>query len=313
MPAPQPNEEHRTSSIALIQRLSDLARELKSFDMASKIDARSARPPAVPPLTPTGTREMDSIANTVRAAMHVYERHINRLRANVSESASLRIDATDPAVHRVTVLSCEVTRLRGSIMQGDPADAMRTLGRHLTLAGNIVQQGGGILHVVNATSFLGIFGITEDDRTRHAIDACECGLKLLSGVDQFNSWQRKHGQAPIRCSIGIHTGDVIIGNITDGAQALTGIVGLPVHVATHLHILADAQVRPLLVSSTTADLVADELDSTVCGDTEVAIEGERSSAFAIDAPPPHVDYRDLLNEIFPADPDIDEGDAPDTP
>jgi class 3 adenylate cyclase len=313
MPAPQPNDQHRTSSIALIQRLTDLARELKRFDMASKIDARSAKPPVVPPLTPTGTREMDSIANTVRAAMHVYERHAERLRAGASESASLRVDATDPVVHRVTVLSCEVTRLRSSIMQGDPSDALRTLGRHLTLAGHIVRLSGGMLHTVNATSLLGIFGMTEDDRTRHAIDACECGLKLLSGVDQFNSWQRKHGEAPIRCSIGIHTGHVIIGNISADTQALTGIIGLPVQVATHLHILADAQVRPLLVSSTTADLVADELDSTACGETEVAIDGEHSSAFAIDAPPPHVDYRDLLNELFPAEPEPGEDDAPDTP
>lgn len=298
-------DQNRASLETLIRRLADVARTLKAFDESSAHDPRTAVLPEFATLTPTGSRDTNAVARTVGVIADVYGRHIERLRSYVPTPALADIAQT-PSLHRVTVLSCELSRIRPSLLAMEPADATITLSRYAELMGSVVDDNDGVFHGMTASSFLGIFGLDGEEPAEHAHKACWCGLEILAALDQFNAWQKRHGGKPVRCCIGVHTGTVLVGDVPSGASSVVGIVGTPVKVAVALQGLADGGVRPMLISAPAADSLAGELDATVCDDLTVESEGETLSVYAVDAVPPHVDYRTFLDGLFPSEAPLEE-------
>jgi class 3 adenylate cyclase len=308
MSAGPSDSAYRKSVMKLIKRLTGVARVLKDFDKESEADPRRAELPDLDSLAPNGTREVDTVASTIEVSFDVFRRHAERLSRRTPETW-LANYAGAPAYRRLSVLSCDLTRVRASLLTDEPESAVVALSRYGTLMSHVINGNNGMFHPLTATGFLGVFGLdAEEDNRNDAFDACTCGLQIISALDQFNTWQRRFDSRSFRCSLGVHTGSVLLGEVTVGRRTNVSVVGAPVRTAMLLNGLADEDIRPLYISDTTADELAGELDTLQCDGLKVDSDGEKLSVHKVDAMPPHVDYRAILSELFPREELLEEED-----
>jgi len=301
MSGDQSGPEYRESLMRLIRRLAEVARTLKRFDEESAQDPRSATLPQFDGLTPNGTREVDTVANTISVTLNVTRRYAERLRATLTDGPLMERNEKN-MVRRVTVLACDLPRVRNLVQQSDPDSAFETFSRYAALSERVVEDNGGKLHRLTPTTFIAVFGLRADsDYSNAAHDAVQCGLRLLSAIDQFNTWQRQIEGVPLRASIGVHTGSALIGRICGDGGVTQGVAGEPVRVATGLSALADSGIRPLLISGETANELAGRLETRLCDDVTIASDGDDLTVYRVDSMPPHVDYGTLLDELFPCE------------
>ena len=143
------------------------------------------------------------------------------------------------------------------------------LSLHNALVRSALDQHDGIEVDRHGDGFFAVFRTTSD-AIRAAVD-----LQRSAGAA---AWPQG---APVRISMGIHTGDAEVG--------VDGYVGLPVHEAARLAQTADG--GQVLLSATTAGLVADELDPALrihdLGEWPLAGFDGRRRIYALTASPDH--------------------------
>lgn len=89
----------------------------------------------------------------------------------------------------------------------------------------------------------------------HAQKSVLAALEMNTRLVKVNDWLNSQGAEPIRTGIGIHTGDVIIGNIGSEKKLDYTVIGDNVNLASRLEGLTKEYRVPILISQTTYDAV----------------------------------------------------------
>lgn len=76
--------------------------------------------------------------------------------------------------------------------------------------------------------------------------ALQCGLEMREGMGSFNQAAREEGFPELDIGIGIHAGEVVVGNIGSETRAKYGIVGSPVNLTQRIQ--SEAGPGELVVS-----------------------------------------------------------------
>lgn len=99
-----------------------------------------------------------------------------------------------------------------------------------------------------------------------ATDAVECAIQMQRELRRVSQENLAEGLPEIGMGIGIHTGQVIVGNVGPEARAKYGIVGSPVNLAQRLESIAGK--GEILVSAQTYEKLPDTTrivrNSAVC-------------------------------------------------
>ena len=133
----------------------------------------------------------------------------------------------------VTILMAD---LRGFTRIADTYDAeqtMKLLNRFFGDMARIILRYDGTIDEFLGDGILTIFGVPEkhpDDPAR----AVACALEMQNRLVQLNARIAQEGYPPLAMGIGIHTGDVIVGNIGSEIRAKYGIVGNTVNIAARI-------------------------------------------------------------------------------
>jgi class 3 adenylate cyclase len=90
-----------------------------------------------------------------------------------------------------------------------------------------------------------------------ALDAVACALKMQTAVEATSRQNVEQGLPELSMGVGIHTGDVIVGNIGSEQRAKYGIVGSAVNETDRIQ--AVSQGGTVLISEQTYKLVADAI------------------------------------------------------
>ncbi len=89
---------------------------------------------------------------------------------------------------------------------------------------------------------------TPQTRPDDAERALRCAGRMLAEIDAMNTERATQGQEQIRVGIGVHSGDVIVGNIGDAQRLEYTVVGDTVNVAARLEALTRELKVDLVVS-----------------------------------------------------------------
>jgi len=156
-------------------------------------------------------------------------------------------------------LTMMMTDLRGftSLSERLPADrVVKLLNRYLAAMVPIIKQYQGTIDEFIGDAIFVLFGAPvwqEDDAER----AVTCAVAMQIAMDEVNAENQKEDLPQVEMGIGLHTGQVVVGNIGSPERMKYGVVGS--HVNLTSRIQACTTGGQILVSETTRQELGDKL------------------------------------------------------
>ncbi len=146
----------------------------------------------------------------------------------------------------------------------EPHEVMRFLNHYLEAMVNVILSYQGTIIEILGDGLLVIFGapLGRDDDPERAV---ACALTMQIHMDDVNTLIRAEGLPEVEMGIGIHTGDVVVGNIGSQQRAKYGVVGSTVNLTGRIESYTTG--NQILISPTTyketASLVTSRQQLTV--------------------------------------------------
>jgi len=171
--------------------------------------------------------------------------------------------AEDEAERRqLTVMFCDLVDSTRLSSQLDPEDLRELLNAYHAAADQAIAGYEGHVAQYLGDGLLIYFGfpIAHEDDARRAVTA---GLDLLDAVRDLDRQAFQDKGVHVAVRIGIHTGEVVVGQVGHGTSRERLALGETPNVAARVQSLAEPGT--LLISETTARLVADTFDSRSLG------------------------------------------------
>lgn len=189
-------------------------------------------------------------------------------------TVSANAEASTPAsIGQERYLVSLFVDMRGSTQLAEkrlPFDTVFIVNRFLGAVSQAVIENGGLPNQFVGDGMLALFGLSADPQT-----ACRQALKAAGGIathiDELNELLSHDLRQPIRFGIGIHGGEVIIGDIGYRDHIVFTALGDAVNVAARLQDMTKTLACEAIVSEEilrTADLADDALPQQ-----EAAIRG----------------------------------------
>lgn len=170
----------------------------------------------------------------------------------------------------VAVLFADIVGFTRMSEEQPPARVITLLrGFHARLEAAVFDH-DGTLDKYLGDGVMATFG-TPDPSSDDALNALAAARAMLASIDAWNRERQTQGDAPLRLSIGIHYGDVVVGDVGSTRRLEFAVIGDVVNVASRLEALTRELGTRLVVS--------DALISAIrAGDPAAALAGLRPIA-----------------------------------
>jgi len=114
-----------------------------------------------------------------------------------------------------------------------PESVVKILNRYLGTMTDIILRHQGTIDEFIGDAIFVIFGapIHQED---HATRAVACALSMQLAMDEVNAYTQQEGLPVLAMGIGVHTGEVVVGNIGSEKRAKYGAVGRPVNLTSRI-------------------------------------------------------------------------------
>lgn len=142
-----------------------------------------------------------------------------------------------------------------------PAEVVAFLNEYLTAMVDCVIEHGGVLDKFIGDAVLAVFGapVSAGSPEADARAAVACAVAMGKKLDEMNAARQLDGRAAIGIGIGVHTGELVAGNIGSPKRMQYTVIGDTVNVGSRLESLTKEHKRRTLVSSATAALIGDSV------------------------------------------------------
>jgi adenylate cyclase len=152
-----------------------------------------------------------------------------------------------------------------------PEKVIETLNHYLDLAAGVILAWEGTLDKFFGDGLMAVFNAPEEqpDHVHRAVDAA---LAIMRAAQEVNT---QHGYQ-LAYSIGVHTGDAVVGYIGTSRALNYTAIGDTVNLAKRLQ--ETAQPGQILIEESVVKELGDRVQARPLGDLKV--KGRRSAAFA---------------------------------
>ena len=138
----------------------------------------------------------------------------------------------------------------------DPADLVNQLNRYFNVMVDIIMGRGGIVDKYIGDAIMAIFGAP----VRHENDALQsvmAGLEMREALDDYNAAEKAAGHPEFPIGVGIHYGEVTVGNIGTEKKMDYTVIGDSVNLASRLEGLTKKYHEGLIISEALHDELKD--------------------------------------------------------
>lgn len=176
-------------------------------------------------------------------------RHARRQGDKFCSQCGLRFEDAVAERKIVTLMFADLCGSTALVSQADPEDAQFLLDRALRAMSEAVETYGGTVQRLQGDGIVALFGapVALED---HALRACLAALAVQRRMRDPGADGRRP-EAQVR--VGIHSGEVVVGSISDLLSSHHRLDGAAIHLAARLEQLATP--GRVLVSAATARLV----------------------------------------------------------
>ena len=192
------------------------------------------------PLLPYGPfRELNRAAgafNAMVASLKWFETYVPRtlVRRLMGQGDGQEIASEE---REMTILFTDIQGFTALAEQLPARELAGLLNEHFTLIDHAVEAEGGTVDKYLGDGAMVFWGAPER-QADHAARACRAAVAIERAVREDNARRRGAGKPPIRTRIGVHSGNVVVGNIGAPSRINYTIVGDAVNVAERVSEIA---------------------------------------------------------------------------
>ena len=175
-----------------------------------------------------------------KAALEIRNRFITRVFGRYLSDAVVEQLLETPDGLRLggerRVVTVVMTDLRGFTATAEripPESVVALLNLHLGAMSEIVLKHGGTIDEFIGDALLALFGapLAREDDARRAL---ACAVEMQQAMEGVNARARELSLPEMGMGIGIHTGEVVVGNIGSERRAKYGVVGAAINLASRI-------------------------------------------------------------------------------
>jgi adenylate cyclase len=219
-------------------------------------------------------RELDQAATSFNAmldGLKAFAAYVPR--ALVARLIRSGIDAATASDEReMTVMFTDIVGFTELAEQLPAAETAHLLNRHFAVLSEIVERHGGTVDKFLGDGMMAFWGAPEA-MADHAAAACRAARDIASAVSLDYAAATAAGRPGIRIRIGIHSGQVIVGNIGGKGRINYTVIGDVVNVCQRLqglgHTLDPAAPVAAFLSAETAGRAGAGIASRPAGDQPI--------------------------------------------
>ena len=150
--------------------------------------------------------------------------------------------------HNVCIMFLDIRGFTALSEKHESESIVSMLNTFFEQVTEIVQNNGGFVDKFIGDGVLAIFTVGEE----YVDDAIEASIKICRAVTEINSsgiLKQHIGDDPLAIGIGLHAGNVILGNIGSKRKMDFTVIGRPVNAASRIESLTKEYSRVILMSS----------------------------------------------------------------
>ncbi len=202
--------------------------------------------------------EVDAMASSVdsmKAGLRSFEKYVPR------ELVKQLVFSGEEAIvqgetRELTVMFTDIAGFT-SISEGlAPEQLVAHLNRYFDEATNVLQAHGGTIDKYIGDAVMAFWGAPRE-MPDHAERACRAALGLQQALRELNAAWEETGVPPMHTRIGVHTGEVIVGNIGSDERLAYTIIGDGVNLASRIEGINKQYGTWVMVSHETYNRVKD--------------------------------------------------------
>jgi class 3 adenylate cyclase len=157
---------------------------------------------------------------------------------------------------RVTMLFSDIRNFTTMAERMTPTQVVAFLNDYFSEMVEAVFENGGVLDKFIGDGMMAVFG-SFDERDDHPRRAVMAALRMKSLLGKINGDRTMKGLDPISIGIGVHTDEVIVGNIGSRKRLEYTVIGDGVNTSSRVESLNKQFGTTILVSSSTYECVKD--------------------------------------------------------
>jgi len=164
---------------------------------------------------------------------------------------------------RITILFSDIRNFTSLCEDSTPEDILSLLNHYLSEVSAAIEEHKGVVDKYIGDAVMALFGapIKSANDTTNALKAA---LQIRENVNRLNSANTGNKLPALHTGIGLHTGEVVAGNLGSANRLNYTVIGDPVNLASRLESLSKTYGGGIIVSEETknegADFIFQELD-----------------------------------------------------
>lgn len=184
---------------------------------------------------------------------HTFGRYVDKeiARELMSKPEALRLGGEK---HVVTILMADLRGFTPIAEKLKPEEVIKIVNRHFSRMIAVVERHKGIIVDFYGDGMLAFFNSLSSDIASRASDAVKAALEMQREVEVVSRENQEEGLPALSMGVGIHTGEVVVGNIGSESRASYGIVGSAVNEAHRIQSFAEGGV--VVISDQTYQRIA---------------------------------------------------------
>ena len=196
-------------------------------------------------------REVDSLALAVenmKGGLRSFQKYVpaDLVRSLISSGQDARRGGE---VRALSIFFSDVVDFTAIAEEMGPEQLVAQLSEYLDTVSQQIRASGGTVDKFIGDVVMAFWGAPARDPA-HALTACRAALACQEALDRLHQRWRAEGKRPFATRIGVHTGEVVVGNVGSEARLNYTIIGDAVNLASRLEGLNKVYGTRIIVSET---------------------------------------------------------------
>ncbi len=173
---------------------------------------------------------------------------------------------------RVTILFTDIRGFTSISEKMDPQQLVGLLNEYFTEMVSIVMDEGGVVDKYIGDAIMAVFGAPVS-KPGDAVNAVRAAVRMRRALRDLNERLTSRGLPPLKTGIGIHTGEVVAGNIGSERRMEYTVIGDAVNLASRLESNTKELGVNVLISEDTYEVTKSAVETRAV--REIVVKGRK--------------------------------------